>query len=358
MSNTKTTRSIPELIFIALFLPIVIGFYSAYKYPEWFGLTINDLYFLGKSPGFWYSFVYTSIVCGISAWVILRQVNPYWRAKAKKTIDLYQKNKFISIFFVQLIAFFLIPFVFAPIIAGHPFWPDARDKVASKTAHVYMFPAFQSIGMAIYLFVIIPIIVYFFGKRYCSWFCSCGNLAEAVGVTEWGTKWVKEYTPRGEFSKKMEWIQVAVLIFSFIFGAVILLDGFHLFQDLFSTPKAALQSFQDLTIDFLFGSVLGIGLYPFLGTRIWCRFGCPLAQFMKISGSLTNSKFQIVVNDKCKGLNLCSSVCPMGIDVASYAHKDKKTIEGSFGLKEEPCIGCGGCISICPVEALSFKKVS
>jgi len=46
----------------------------------------------------------------------------------------------------------------------------------------------------------------------------------------------------------------------------------------------------------------------------------------------------------------------MGIDVASYAHLDKKPTMGSFGLTETPCIGCGGCIDICPVKALSFQK--
>ena len=48
----------------------------------------------------------------------------------------------------------------------------------------------------------------------------------------------------------------------------------------------------------------------------------------------------------------------MGIDVAGYAHKDKVPLKKSFGLDETPCIGCGGCIDVCPVDALSFKKVS
>jgi formate hydrogenlyase subunit 6/NADH:ubiquinone oxidoreductase subunit I len=30
---------------------------------------------------------------------------------------------------------------------------------------------------------------------------------------------------------------------------------------------------------------------------------------------------------------------------------------GSFGLNDTPCIGCGGCIDICPVKGLEFQKV-
>ena len=47
----------------------------------------------------------------------------------------------------------------------------------------------------------------------------------------------------------------------------------------------------------------------------------------------------------------------MGIDVASYAHKDKRPIEVAFGLDDTPCIGCGGCIDVCPVDALSFSPI-
>lgn len=47
----------------------------------------------------------------------------------------------------------------------------------------------------------------------------------------------------------------------------------------------------------------------------------------------------------------------MGIDVGSYAHKDDTPIEGSVGLNKSPCIGCGGCIDVCPVKAISFEKI-
>ena len=92
------------------------------------------------------------------------------------------------------------------------------------------------------------------------------------------------------------------------------------------------RAFQDLIVDLIFGGLIGVGAYPFLGTRIWCRYGCPLAGGMRLFGKFSKSKFKVEANGNCKGLNLCTTQCPMGIDVASYAHKDGTPIEGSFGL--------------------------
>ena len=57
-------------------------------------------------------------------------------------------------------------------------------------------------------------------------------------------------------------------------------------------------------------------------------------------------------NDKCIGCTECSRNCLVGIDVMSYA------------LKQEPldnatssCIGCGICVSVCPMDTLSFAPI-
>lgn len=223
-----------------------------------------------------------------------------------------------------------------------------------KYAHVYLSPAFFGTGSFLYMFLVIPFFVWFFGKRYCSWICACGNLAETVGTTKWGSKWVKEGTPRGDGALKLEWIQIIMLIFSAVVGVSAILNIYGVIS-----PGAydRLWYVQDFVTDFMFGSLIGVLLYPYYGTRMWCRYGCPMARWMKIFGRFSRSKFAVAPNEKCIGIGACTKACPMGIDVASYAHIDKKPIQVSFGLEETPCIGCGGCIDSCPVDGLEFQTI-
>ncbi len=354
--SATTKRSVSEKLFIAIFVPAIILFYCIYKYPTWFvdeSQVANYFYWFGKSTSFWYMTIYTFFVCFICVKVLFKNRSAY-SSDATKPLSNYQKWKWRSIFASQLILFYLIPFVVPYLKSGAPFFADTYTPVG-KDAYIYMFNGFTSMGGFIYLFVLVPIAVWFFGKRYCSWFCACGNLAETAGVTKLGSKWVKNYTPRGPLAQKMEWLQFAFMAFGITFGLVLFLDAWQIFSS--PSLKEAMRHFQDFVVDFMFGAIVGVGAYPFLGTRVWCRYGCPAAQFMKLFGKFSRSKFKVQANSSCKGLGLCSKVCPMGIDVEGYAHKNKVAINGSFSLNDTPCIGCGGCVDICPVKALSFQKI-
>lgn len=353
---TSIKRSGSELIFIGIFFPFIIGFYLIYKYPLWFveaEQVENAFYWLGKSTSFWYSTAYTVLVSSICLNVLIKGKTPYGKNK-KKDISPYQQKKFISILISQSIVFYFIPYFLPLITQGKPFFGDTYHAI-NKNAYVYVYNGFTSLSGFFYIFLLVPVLVWFFGKRYCSWFCACGNLSETVGVTTWGSKWVTERTPRGKKSSQLEWLQYIFLFLALCFGTLLFFDTWKIISA--GELLASWRAFQDLVVDLMFGALIGVGAYPFLGTRIWCRFGCPLAAGMRLFGKASKSKFKVEANSKCKGLNLCSTQCPMGIDVASYAHKDGTPIEGSFGLNDSPCIGCGGCIDICPVKALSFKKI-
>ena len=55
-------------------------------------------------------------------------------------------------------------------------------------------------------FALIPVFVLFHGKRYCSWICGCGGLAETFG-----DRW-RHLAPKGKTAIKWEWMAVVVVV--------------------------------------------------------------------------------------------------------------------------------------------------
>ena len=71
----------------------------------------------------------------------------------------------------------------------------------------------------------------------------------------------------------------------------------------------------------LFSGVAGVGFYPLLGNRVWCRFGCPQAAILGLFQRYV-SRFRITTNGgQCMSCGNCSTYCEMGIDVRAYAQK-------------------------------------
>ncbi len=122
---------------------------------------------------------------------------------------------------------------------------------------------------------------------------------------------------------------------------------------LFRKPADVSLEWYHLIADTWLVGILPVTLYPFLGGKVWCRYWCPLAKLMEIYSAIFTrfkvSRFAILANDKCIACEDCSRNCQVGIDVMKYA------------LKQEPitnfnssCIGCGICVTVCPMSVLSF----
>jgi len=76
--------------------------------------------------------------------------------------------------------------------------------------------------------------------------------------------------------------------------------------------------------------------------RGWCRYFCPLGAFLAPFNKV--SMIHVAVEEKsCLHCNLCTDVCPMGIDVPNM-------------YRDPECIYCGKCISACPKNVITFKR--
>jgi len=271
-----------------------------------------------------------------------------------------------------------------------------------------------NIGLALILFgiasifIITPILTYKYGKRwYCSWVCGCGGLAETAGdafrqlsskkLSAWRLeRWLIHtvlvfsvvmttamvYTYLG-YDKNDFWLTRGVfiaLVIGFLsivfilvmvfkrnelgkdgkygaigfFGVIVLLLLLHFTgttEHVFYMKSGSLRSAYGLYIGSIFSGVIGTGFYPILGSRAWCRFGCPMAAILGFQQRLF-SKFRITTNGgQCISCGNCSTYCEMGIDVRAYAQKGENIVRSS-------CVGCGICSAVCPRGVLKLENDS
>jgi polyferredoxin len=262
-------------------------------------------------------------------------------------------------------------------------------------------------GMAMFL-LISPILTYFYGKRwYCSWVCGCGGLAETAGDP------FRQLSDKSMNAWKVErWMIHLVLVFVTIMTLAVLYSFFHGSQDTYWITKPAfvgivavivlaiigllvlrpqyfknmsrtakyialglsgalviytivmftqeqknlflinswqLRSVYGFLIGSAFSGVIGVGFYPIMGSRVWCRFGCPMAAILGLQQRFF-SRFRITTNGgQCISCGNCSTYCEMGIDVRAYAQKGQNIVRAS-------CVGCGICSAVCPRGVLRLEN--
>ena len=263
----------------------------------------------------------------------------------------YQILRTCSVMFFQLGFAYILPNLLKlfhqPEFYFSYFWPLKPEYFYPQTweqtygAGVY----FLAIGVFM-SFVATPILTYSFGKRwYCSWVCGCGGLAETMGDP------FRQLSSKSLLSWKIErWFVLSVL------GAIILVTALLWINSLgagsiFGHYSYSLQKAYGFFIGAIFSGVIGVGFYPLLGTRVWCRFGCPMAAILGLLQKWF-SRFRITTNGgQCISCGNCSTYCEMGIDVRWYAQRGQNIIRAS-------CVGCGICAAVCPRGVLRLENKS
>ena len=275
----------------------------------------------------------------------------------------YQIVRTASVLFFQIIFAFLLveilPLFGLPGIDLKNAWPldynfatDWNLKQYLAAGHLGKFLFFWGIILSI---VVVPTMVYFFGKRwYCSWVCGCGGLAETLGDP------YRQLSDKRLIAWKIErWTIYPVLVFAIIMTIVVGYNTYNIINmpanvgdsTLFGINAYKINEVYGFFIGSIFSGVIGTGFYPVLGNRTWCRFGCPLAAYMGIVQRY-KSKFRITTNGgQCISCGNCSTYCEQGIDVRAYAQKGENIVRSS-------CVGCGICSAVCPRGVLKLENTT
>ena len=275
------------------------------------------------------------------------------RALWKYRHSRYQLIRTASVMFFQLGFSFLIPgllqFFQKPEFYFSYFWPlhyqylwpnDINDLIKNGQA-LGVFMVFWGAVMSL---VATPVLTYFYGKRwYCSWVCGCGGLAETAG---------DPYRQLADTSRTAwRWeVRIIYTVLGLIIGITALLwVNFYQHGALLGEVGNVAAKWYGFAIGSVFSGVIGVGFYPIMGSRVWCRFGCPMAAYL---GLLQKhfSRFRISTNGaQCISCGNCSNVCEMGIDVQQYAQRGEPIIRAS-------CVGCGMCSTACPRGVLNLEN--
>lgn len=60
--------------------------------------------------------------------------------------------------------------------------------------------------------------------------------------------------------------------------------------------------------------------------------------------------------ERCKGCELCTTVCPRGIVVMARDRMNSKGYHPAMVIEMDKCIGCAFCARICPDVVIEVEK--
>jgi ferredoxin-type protein NapH len=258
-----------------------------------------------------------------------------------------------SVVFFQIAFAFLLPAFLKkmqqPEFYFTYFWPLKPEylfpsKIGDLTQTAGAFGFFMVAWGIIASFVVTPILTYYFGKRwYCSWVCGCGGLAETLG-----DPW-RQLSDKSKDAWRFERWSIHLVLVAITIVTILLWANSWTGGEILRDASGAASKWYGFVVGAVLSGVVGVGFYPLMGSRVWCRFFCPMAAVLGLWQRFF-SRFRITTNGaQCISCGNCSTYCEMGIDVRSYAQRGEDIVRAS-------CVGCGVCAAVCPRGVLKLEN--
>jgi len=310
------------------------GFYLALYFTEWFtplsvALGLKDKWFL-------YGLLYCVAMTAGGIAYLSRHGN-----------SRYNQLRIIVNVLVQVLLGFSLPFAMRLFEQKDYYfsylWPLKIEALYPDSISQY--PLYIMLYSAVASMIAVPVLGLLYGKRwYCSWVCGCGGLANTFG-----DPW-RHLTSKSTRSWRFEQVTVhATMLLALATTAIVAADFFAgASHPTFHAFASELRGYYGFVVGAMLAGVAGVGLYPLLGPRVWCRNFCPMAAMLGLLQKAGRYRIR-VKPDMCISCGNCSTYCEMGIDVRSYAQNNESFTRAS-------CVGCGMCAHMCPRGVLKLEN--
>ena len=187
------------------------------------------------------------------------------------------------------------------------------------------------------------------GRWFCGWGChvvllqdASGKLLEKVGIK-----------PRPFRSRLLMMLPLVLALYMFVWplvyrfivapliGETLIWPGFSVHL----TTTNFWATFPGWLVGIPFLLICGSLTVYLLGMKGYCTYGCPYGGFFAPIDKVAIGRIR--VNDNCEQCGHCTAVCTSNVKV----HQEVR----DYGMVVDPgCMKCMDCVSVCPMDALSF----
>ncbi len=184
----------------------------------------------------------------------------------------------------------------------------------------------------------------FLGRIFCGWICPIGAIQEVLYRLGNGQlKGRKKYLIRAKWDKILKKLKYLVLVMNIIL-ATLLIQALYMA----ACPVIALANIATYLIIsaiILFVFLLASLFIERFACRYLCPFGAMMSLMLKLGNKLKIPRLMLKINkEMCVNCELCSSNCPMQIDV------DEKS-----KVADSECIMCFRCKAKCPRKGIDCE---
>jgi len=196
-------------------------------------------------------------------------------------------------------------------------------------------------GVILVIFAFIFTVI--FGRFFCGWACHFGAIQEL----SWYLLKKSKIKIKTIDSKLVTLLPIIILLNFYIVPNILYSLNTPWNGISISLNEPEIWKFlPGFTIGLLTFFIDGFFIVYFLGKKGFCRFICPWGAFLKVPTSL--SLFKVRKTGDCTHCHVCTSECPVGIDVSYEINTFDKVVNSN-------CTSCMNCTSGCPSNALSYK---